>query len=122
MLGFLARIFTWWHGYTLGTGLFTWLRGELVGKDSEGNRYYKERKGSRRWVIYNGVVEASRVPAEWNGWLNGTLDELPDVEKPRRDWEKPPQANQTGSPTAHRPAGGPGKGEGREHEAWAPPD
>jgi hypothetical protein len=27
---------------TLGTRLLTWLRGELVGTDSDGNRYYRE--------------------------------------------------------------------------------
>ena len=28
----------------------------------------------KRWVIYNGVVEASRVPADWHGWLHYTND------------------------------------------------
>ena len=33
-------------GATLGTRLLTWLRGELVGADSYGNRYYR-LKGDR---------------------------------------------------------------------------
>ncbi len=32
---------------TLGTRLLTWFRGEAVGTDSFGNRYYRER-GSRK--------------------------------------------------------------------------
>ena len=28
---------------TLGTRLLTWLRGELVGTDAYGNRYYRDR-------------------------------------------------------------------------------
>ena len=52
---------------TFGTWLFTKMRGELVGSDDQGNRYYQDRRvipGRRRkrWVIYNGEAEASRVP------------------------------------------------------------
>ena len=44
---------------TIGTRIYTWLRGELVGRDSFGNRYYKFRSGKRagrgrRWVLYAG--------------------------------------------------------------------
>jgi len=51
---------------TLGTRLLTWFRGELVGTDTFGNRYYREkgtkllRRGGgrasseKRSVIYNG--------------------------------------------------------------------
>ena len=28
---------------TIGTRLMTWLRGELVGRDSFGNRYYRDK-------------------------------------------------------------------------------
>ena|SRR5580700_8586613 len=64
---------------TLGTWLFTKMRGERVGTDAEGNHYYQDKRliaGRRRkrWVMYNGVVEASRVPPEWDGWLHYTTD------------------------------------------------
>ncbi|MCH7889514.1 MAG: NADH:ubiquinone oxidoreductase subunit NDUFA12, partial [Proteobacteria bacterium] len=29
---------------TIGTRLFTWMRGEAVGEDEFGNRYYQERR------------------------------------------------------------------------------
>ena len=74
---------------TLGTRLLTWFRGEAVGTDSFGNRYYRER-GSRklrrgggrfsrekRWVIYQGEPEGSKVPPEWHAWLHHTVDEVP---------------------------------------------
>ena len=61
---------------SIGTKIYTWMNGEEVGKDAEGNRYYRQKGGGkvhrdslrkeRRWVIYNGVVEASRVPPEWH--------------------------------------------------------
>ena len=67
---------------TLGTRLFTWLNGERVGTDSFGNHYYREKKRralvkgggfnsrERRWVIYSGRAEATKVPAEWHGWIS----------------------------------------------------
>src|SRR5260370_14963380 len=72
-----------------GTRLYTWLKGQLVGTDQFGNRYYRERaprslkrgggieSRERRWVLYNGEVEASRVPPEWHGRLHHTVDEPP---------------------------------------------
>ncbi|HYZ42174.1 MAG TPA: NADH-ubiquinone oxidoreductase subunit NDUFA12 family protein, partial [Stellaceae bacterium] len=98
---------------TLGTRLLTWLRGELVGTDAYGNRYYRER-GSRplrrgggrasrekRWVIYNGEPEGSKVPPEWHAWLHHTVDEIPRPDRPRYSWEKPHQPNMTGTPFAY---------------------
>ena len=54
-------IFSWWKSQTVGTWLTTRLHGEPVGTDAFGNRYYQNRDGSRRWVTYNGTVEASRM-------------------------------------------------------------
>ena len=71
----LVQFFTWWNGQTFGTQLWTWRFGELVGQDEFGNRYYRTKGGKidptlgfeRRWVIYNGYAEASRVPPSWHG-------------------------------------------------------
>ncbi len=69
-------------GATLGTWLLTWLRGAPVGTDEYGNRYYRlkgdkpRRLGGgrfsreRRWVIYKGEAEGSKVPPEWHAWLH----------------------------------------------------
>ena len=72
---------------TIGTWLFTKMRGELVGTDAEGNRYFQDKRiipGRRRkrWVMYNGVAEASRVPAEWHGWLHYTTNAVPPANPP----------------------------------------
>ena len=40
------RIFTWWQGATLNTLFHTWRKGELVGEDEFGNRYYRTRGGA----------------------------------------------------------------------------
>ncbi len=103
---FLLEFFTWWNGQTLGTRFFTWRKGELVGEDASGNKYYRERDGKRRWVVYNGLADASRVSPDWHGWLHYTVDTPPTEEDyTPRDWQKPHKANMTGTPQAYRPAG-----------------
>ena len=52
-------------GATIGTRLMIWWKGELVGEDEFSNRYFKERNGRRRWVVYNGEPEASKVPSDY---------------------------------------------------------
>jgi NADH:ubiquinone oxidoreductase subunit len=83
MLDLLKRLVTWWNGQTLGTQIFTARNGVKVGEDAEGNTFYRSRDGKRRWVIYNGEAEASRVSPDWHGWLHHTWDEPPS-EAPMR--------------------------------------
>jgi NADH:ubiquinone oxidoreductase subunit len=103
---FLLHALTWWHDSTLGTALFTSRKGEAVGKDDQGNKYYRERGGDRRWVIYNGEIDATRIPPEWHAWLHG-LSALPPSEQPLpvKTWEKPHQPNLTGTDAAYHPPG-----------------
>lgn len=58
----------------LWISLLTWFKGSLIGQDSFGNKYYEikgpETTNMRRWVVYKGSPEASKVPAEWHGWLH----------------------------------------------------
>src|SRR6266536_2194905 len=62
MKNFLLQFFTWWNGQTLGTRWFTWRKGEFVGTDETGNRYYRDKAGARRSVLYKGVAEPSAIP------------------------------------------------------------
>lgn len=136
MKRFLQLFFTWWNGSTFGTNLWTRRFGELVGEDEGGNRYYRTKGGAidptlgfeRRWVIYNGLAEASKVPPSWHGWLHHTVDVPPTQEDyEARDWEKPHRPNLTGTPLAYRPpgstltAGQRPKATG-DYKAWAPND
>ena len=79
-MALLRFLFVWWRNATVGTRIMTWLTGEFVGEDKFGNRYYQTKGGKRRWVIYNGTVEASRVPPDWHGWLHHTFREPPTVQ------------------------------------------
>lgn len=114
----------------IGTRLFTWMRGRLVGQDAIGNRYYEDRKParpgyrSRRWVMYARAVEASEVPPEWHAWLHHTTD-VPLTQAPRRPWQKPHQPNATGTAASYRPPGHDYRGGHRspatgDYEAWTP--
>lgn len=111
MLRFLSLIFTWWNGATVGTLWTVARQGALVGEDEQGNRYYEQRRPhagrmKRRWVIYNGVAEASRIPPDWHGWLHHTVDAPPtETPLPRKPWEKDHRPNMTGTPDAYRPSG-----------------
>jgi NADH:ubiquinone oxidoreductase subunit len=125
-MGLLKQIFTWWDGATIGTALFTWRQGQKVGSDVYGNIYYQSKKGDRRWVIYNGPNDASRIPPDWYGWMHRQIEDLPDKALPPvRKFQKPPTPNLTGTPNAYRPSGALERGGQRaaasgDYEAWVP--
>ncbi|WP_417448802.1 NADH:ubiquinone oxidoreductase subunit NDUFA12 [Kordiimonas sp.] len=124
---FSSPIFTWWNSATFGTLLYTRRKGVKVGEDELGNIYFQEKNGRKRWVIYkNGPVEATRVSADWHGWLHYTMknppSETPLVKKP---WEKEHQPNKTGSAEAYFPQGALGAAGNRaattsDYEPWRP--
>lgn len=126
-MGILNTIFrglTWWDGQTLNTQLFTWRKGAKVGEDDQGNSYFRNHDDSKRWVIYNGDMEASRVSPDWHGWLHRTWDE-PPTDKPlaHKSWEKPHVENLTGTTLAYAPAGSIRKAkpaDRSDYEAWSP--
>jgi NADH:ubiquinone oxidoreductase subunit len=125
ILGAISPVHIWF--VTLMTGA------RRVGVDSEGNKYFeaKARKGynhPRRWVIYKGEAEPSRVPPEWHGWLHYQTDAIPSEQEPsfRRPWQKPHQPNLSGTPFAYHPPGhmlakGQRDAATGDYEAWVPP-
>ena len=131
-MSILGKIFTWWDGATIGTHLWTARKGEHVGTDAQGNKYYrskpKDGQHERRWVIYDGPNDASRVPAEWHGWLHGSFEDVPEsFLPPPRIWEVDYTPNATGTAAAYRPQGALERGGKRaaavgDYEAWTPDD
>ncbi len=126
-MGILGRIFTWWDGATIGTLLFTSRFGSEAGRDEYGNVYFQHRDNkARRWVIYSGSNDGSRVPPGWQAWLRGTIDQLPEKAlPPRRAFEQAAVPNVTGTPQAYRPGGALGSGAKRaastgDYQAWKP--
>lgn len=92
--------------------------------DAENNQGQKER----RWVVYNGEPEASKVAPEWHAWLHHTTDDIPSETNPlRRSWQKPYEPNLTGTDQAWHPPGHVLEGGKRakasaDYQAWSPPE
>ena len=129
----LKNIFTWWNGATIGIRFTLGRRGVFIGKDELGNSYYeaKDTKDSydgrkRRYVVYNGYAEASKVSPDWHGWLHHTFEEPPTVEPlKRQSWERDHIPNLTGTVHAWRPKGSIARGGERQaatgdYQAWSP--
>jgi NADH:ubiquinone oxidoreductase subunit len=129
----LKNIFTWWNGATIGIRFTLGRRGVFIGKDELGNSYYEAKDTSdsydgrkRRYVVYNGYAEASKVSPDWHGWLHHTFEEPPTVEPLKRQaWERDHIPNLTGNVNAWRPQGSIARSGERQkatgdYEAWRP--
>ncbi|MEZ5936658.1 MAG: NADH:ubiquinone oxidoreductase subunit NDUFA12 [Hyphomonadaceae bacterium] len=124
-------IFTWWNGSTIGAAFDIGRRAKLVGKDEQGNRYFEERRPSfdgrkRRYVMYKGLAEPSKVPPDWHGWLHHTFQDPPtSAPLARKPWEKDHRPNLTGTLYSYHPKGSLASGGERpktagDYEAWTP--
>ena len=104
MLTFIKEILTWWNRQTLGTRIQTILFGKFIGEDEFGNKYYENKKRKKRWIIYNGEIEATKIPVEWYSWMHFTPNKIEKkhiLEK--YEWQKPHQSNLTGTDQAYYP-------------------
>jgi NADH:ubiquinone oxidoreductase subunit len=121
-MDFLKQIFSWWNGQTLGLRFYTWRKGEFVGEDQFGNRYYRAPSAlprsiaERRWVVYNGYAEASAIPPGWHGWMHHR-----DANPPAKDGYKPREWEKTASSESdrHRPGLSPARQHRRQCRAQA---
>ena len=107
------------------------LTAQKVGQDQFGNQYFETRTArrgqrKRRYVLYKGQVEASKVPSNWHGWIHHT-EQLPPPETGYavHDWQQEHLPNLTGTKYAYRPTGHVLKGGRRnkstgDYEAWTP--
>jgi NADH:ubiquinone oxidoreductase subunit len=103
MLTIFKKLFVWWDQETLGTKLKTIFSGKHIGTDSFGNKYYESKKG-KRWVIYIGEIDASKIPNEWYSWIHFTNNKIENKHHLEKyDWQKPHQSNQTGTENSYHP-------------------
>ena len=79
-----------------------------VGSDEFNNTYYEEKhkspnnKKKRRYVIYNGINEPSKVPSEWHCWLHYTSNKAPvNIKTDKHPWQKIHLPNLTGTKYDH---------------------
>ena len=93
----IKQIFTWWNSQTLGTFIYTLFFGKYVGKDDLGNKYYENKRKQRRWVIYSGEINASKITADWYSWIHHISNTTPEEKKLEKfSWQKPHEENKTG--------------------------
>jgi|TARA_B110000259_G_C14027737_1_gene405353 NADH:ubiquinone oxidoreductase subunit len=88
------------------------LSSKLVGKDEFGNSYFISKSGKKH-VIYNGSVEASKVPPNWHLWLHNIHDKI--IPNPQYAWQKIHIPNPTG--TKYRNTSSKIK---KEYQSWEP--
>ena len=132
-ISLLKAIFTWWDGATIGATFKIRKGGVFVGEDEAGNKYYETRDKrwdydgrNRRFVIYKGYADASKVSPDWHGWLHHTYAEPPTkVPFKTKSWEAGHQPNLTGTDGAYRPEGSLQKSGQRppatgDYQAWNP--
>ena len=117
----IKQIFTWWNSQTLGTFLYTIFFGKLIGKDEFGNKYYQSKNG-KRWVIYNGETNASKITSDWFSWIHHTVNTIPIEKKVGKySWQKPHKENKTGSEESYKPNKISKKSKDfKKYESWKP--
>ena len=116
---------------SIGTSIYTWFYGNLVGEDDLKNKYYCNSKkfndfNSKRWVMFNGVIEASKIPPHWHAWLHKTIDEPPINYFHKYNWQKNHEENLTGTEKVYNPDSHPLSASyssdaiKSEYESWKP--
>ncbi len=89
-----------------------------VGSDEFGNQYFVN-KSNKRFVVYNGSPEPSKVPFEWHGWLHYSTDLVPvQINTKQHAWEKIHIPNLTGTKNAYFPKAPESKN--KAFEEWRP--
>ena len=106
------------------------LTSNYVGEDEFGNKYYEGKNSvlgrKRRFVIYKGSAEPSKIPAEWHGWMHRNTDVAPvNINTHKHAWQKTHLPNLTGTKYSYFPSGSL-KSTGQrvkvssDYQAWSP--
>ena len=120
LMNFFKIIFSWWNSQTFGTFLQTMVFGNIVGEDQFGNKYYQSKAG-KRWIIYKGEIDASKIPLEWYSWIHFTpnrIEKNHDLKK--YEWQKPHQSNLTGTNKAYYPNKNNDNAINKKYKSWKP--
>jgi len=114
----------------LGTIIYTWIYGNFVGSDEYGNKYYCNSKkfnnpDSKRWIMFKGDIEASKIPPHWHSWLHKTTNDPPIKYKHKYSWQKDHEENFTGTKKAFSPVSSSKSNEvvnnkSKEYVKWRP--
>lgn len=93
-----------------------------IGEDQFGNLYYSSNQknylgANKRYVLYKGLDESSKVPPMWHAWLHYLSDYVPsDINL--YNWQKPYHPNLTGTKNSYNPQRSGIKSQ--KYSAWTP--
>ena len=101
------------------------LSSDLIGEDQYGNKYFSQKKTDKRYEIFNGKVEASKIPPMWHAWLHKITSKTPLKRKKIYEWQKEHLPNLTGTAFAIKPQGsqlekGFRQKSAADYESWTP--
>tara|TARA_B100001123_G_C14611019_1_gene749894 strand:+ start:58 stop:423 length:366 start_codon:yes stop_codon:yes gene_type:complete len=110
--------------------IYTIFNGNLVGKDKEGNKFYKSNishgtKKEKRWVLYKKDNDPTNIDPDWHAWLHHIVNKVPTSEN-KKDyyWQKKISPNKTGTKGAYLPKGHilnkESKVDKKNYEPWIP--
>ncbi len=82
---------------------------QKIGIDQFGNSYFSSKNKNylgrnKRFVVYNGNGETSKVPPMWHSWLHYISDDIPSNNAKTYDWQQKYEPNLTGTKYAYNPA------------------
>ena len=73
------------------------LANKKVGEDEFGNQYFQSKSG-KRFAIYKGLNEPSKIPANWHSWIHYSCEKAPAEKKMvKYSWQKIHLPNLTGT-------------------------
>ncbi len=77
---------------------------DKVGSDEFGNEYYENKNKKKKFVVYKGLPEATKIPSEWRVWIHSKTDKAPSNFKVKKFfWQKMHLPNLTGTSLAYKP-------------------
>lgn len=99
---------------------------QQVGIDEFGNRYFLGKNKNylghkKRFIIYNGIDDGSKVPAIWHSWLHYLTSKIPEKHKDKAyNWQKKHIPNLTGTNYAYNPNAPSNVKGATTHTRWTP--
>ena len=100
--------------------IFIKFSSQKIGEDEFGNQYFTNKNG-KRFVIYKGIPEPSKVPFEWHGWLHHSTDIVPvHIDTHKYSWQKIHLPNLTGTKNSYSPKKSSEPKTSSTYQAWKP--
>ena len=98
---------------------------KYIGEDEFQNQYFVSKftnsiGKNKRIVIFDGIVEASKVPPMFHAWLHYLTDIFPSKTAKKYEWQKQHQPNLTGTLLSYKYNNNNLKEKENIYESWRP--